>query len=46
MDIVDKIKQVKTTSMGGHQDVPFEDVIIKKVIILEHARITVIINKT
>ncbi|ANG63009.1 peptidylprolyl isomerase [Marinobacterium aestuarii] len=34
MDVVNKIKGVKTTSRGGHQDVPAEDVII------ESARIT------
>ncbi|WP_417580897.1 peptidylprolyl isomerase [Nitrincola sp.] len=28
MDVVNKIKQVKTTSRAGHQDVPAEDVII------------------
>jgi peptidyl-prolyl cis-trans isomerase B (cyclophilin B) len=28
MDVVNKIKQVKTTSRAGHQDVPVEDVII------------------
>lgn len=30
MDIVDKIRQVKTTSKMGHQDVPVEEVIILK----------------
>jgi peptidyl-prolyl cis-trans isomerase B (cyclophilin B) len=34
MDVVNKIKGVKTTSRGGHQDVPEKDVII------ESARIT------
>ncbi len=29
-DIVDKIKQVKTGSRGGHADVPVEDVVIEK----------------
>lgn len=33
-DIVDKIKGVKTTSKGFHQDVPAEDVIIKSVEVL------------
>jgi peptidyl-prolyl cis-trans isomerase B (cyclophilin B) len=33
MDVVDKIKAVKTTSKGGHQDVPAEPVIIEKAII-------------
>lgn len=35
MDVVDKIKEVATTARSGHQDVPTEDVIIKKVIIEE-----------
>ncbi len=30
MDVVDKIKKVKTTSKKGHQDVPVENVIIEK----------------
>jgi peptidyl-prolyl cis-trans isomerase B (cyclophilin B) len=30
-DVVDKIKDVKTGSRGGHQNVPVEDVIIKSV---------------
>jgi len=30
MDVVDKIKGVKTGSKHGHQDVPVEDVIIEK----------------
>lgn len=30
MDVVDKIKKVKTTSKAGHQDVPLEAVIIEK----------------
>ncbi len=29
MDVVDKIKKVKTGSQAGHQDVPVEDVIIE-----------------
>jgi peptidyl-prolyl cis-trans isomerase B (cyclophilin B) len=35
MDVVDKIKGVKTTSRGGHQDVPADDVLIEKVEIIE-----------
>ncbi len=35
MDVVDKIKAVKTTSAGGHQDVPVDDVIIESVEIVE-----------
>jgi peptidyl-prolyl cis-trans isomerase B (cyclophilin B) len=31
MDVVDKIKAVKTGSRGGHQDVPVDDVVIKQV---------------
>lgn len=31
MDVVDKIKAVKTGSKGGHDDVPVEDVVIKTV---------------
>lgn len=31
MDVVDKIKAVKTTSKSGYQDVPVDDVIIKEV---------------
>jgi peptidyl-prolyl cis-trans isomerase B (cyclophilin B) len=30
MDVVDKIKNVKTGNKGFHQDVPQEDVIIEK----------------
>ena len=30
MDVVEKIKAVRTTSAAGHQDVPAEDVIIEK----------------
>ncbi len=32
MDVVNKIKAVKTTSVAGHQDVPAEDVIIEKAV--------------
>ena len=35
MDVVDKIKAVKTTSKRGHSDVPVENVIIEKVIVSE-----------
>lgn len=31
MDIVDKIKTVKTGSRNGHQDVPVEDVVIERI---------------
>ena len=30
MDVVDKIKDVKTGSRGGHQDVPVEDVVLQR----------------
>ncbi|WP_293265996.1 peptidylprolyl isomerase [Neptunomonas sp.] len=35
MDIVDKIKGVKTTMSAGHQDVPAEDVVIESAEITE-----------
>lgn len=35
MDVVNAIKGVATTSKGGHQDVPSEDVIIEKAEIVE-----------
>lgn len=35
MDVVDKIKAVKTTSRAGHQDVPVDDVVIEKVTVSE-----------
>ena len=31
MDVIDAIKGCKTSSAGGHQDVPLEDIIIKSV---------------
>ncbi|MBI1918527.1 MAG: peptidyl-prolyl cis-trans isomerase [Planctomycetes bacterium] len=31
MDVVDKIKEVKTGNRGGHQDAPLDDVVIKSV---------------
>jgi peptidyl-prolyl cis-trans isomerase B (cyclophilin B) len=31
MDVVDKIRKVKTTTRRGHQDVPVEDVVIENV---------------
>ena len=34
MDVIDKIKKVATTSRAGHQDVPVENVIIEKVIVV------------
>ncbi len=33
MDVVDKIKAVKTTSKAGHRDVPVEPVIIEKAVV-------------
>jgi peptidyl-prolyl cis-trans isomerase B (cyclophilin B) len=35
MDVVNSIKGVATTRKGGHQDVPEEDVIIKKAVVEE-----------
>ncbi|WP_097461117.1 peptidylprolyl isomerase [Mangrovitalea sediminis] len=35
MDVVNSIKEVKTTSRAGHQDVPVDDVIIEKAEIVE-----------
>lgn len=34
MDVVDKIKAVKTASRAGHQDVPVEPVVIEKAIVV------------
>lgn len=36
MEIVNKIKKLKTTSRAGHQDVPVEDAIIERVEIIEN----------
>jgi len=33
MDVIDKIKAIKTTSKAGHQDVPTENIVIEKVLI-------------
>ncbi len=35
LDVVDKIKQVKTTSRNGHQDVPVENIVIENVTVSE-----------
>ncbi len=35
MDVVNRIKEVETTSNGLHQDVPVEDVVVEKVTIEE-----------
>ena len=35
MDVVNAIKEVATTTRGGHQDVPVEDIVIEKVEIIE-----------
>src|SRR5690554_5688879 len=37
MDVVEKIKAVRTTSRAGHQDVPAEDVIIERAELTEYA---------
>ena len=34
MDVVDKIRKVKTGSRGGHQDVPLEDVVVRKAYVI------------
>lgn len=34
MDVIDKIKLVKTTSRAGHQDVPVEPVLIEKAVVI------------
>lgn len=34
MDVIDKIKKVKTTSKGGHRDVPVDAVIIEKATVI------------
>lgn len=36
MDVINKIKDVKTTFKAGHQDVPQEDVIIEKITVSEN----------
>ncbi|MGH8781186.1 peptidylprolyl isomerase [Paraburkholderia sp.] len=35
LDVVEKIKKVKTGSKGFHQDVPADDVIIEKAVVVE-----------
>ena len=35
MDVVDKIKAVRTAGRAGHQDVPVEDVIIERIEVVE-----------
>jgi peptidyl-prolyl cis-trans isomerase B (cyclophilin B) len=35
MDVINKIKTVKTGSKHGHQDVPVENVIIEKAFVVE-----------
>jgi peptidyl-prolyl cis-trans isomerase B (cyclophilin B) len=35
LDIVDKIRKVKTGSKGFHQDVPVDDVVIEKAVVVE-----------
>jgi peptidyl-prolyl cis-trans isomerase B (cyclophilin B) len=35
LDVVDKIRSVKTGSKGFHQDVPVDDVIIEKAVVVE-----------
>jgi cyclophilin family peptidyl-prolyl cis-trans isomerase len=38
MDVVDKIKAVKTGTKAGHRDVPLEDVVIKSVKVVEEKK--------
>ena len=40
MDVVDKIKAVKTTTKSGHQDVPVENVIIEKAVVVSGQSLT------
>ncbi|WP_042265035.1 peptidylprolyl isomerase [Paraburkholderia heleia] len=35
LEVVDKIKKVKTGSKGFHQDVPVDDVVIEKAVVIE-----------
>ena len=35
LDVMEKIKKVKTGSKGGHQDVPLDDVVIEKAVIVD-----------
>jgi peptidyl-prolyl cis-trans isomerase B (cyclophilin B) len=35
MDVVEKIKKVRTGNAGYHQDVPTEDIVIEKASVLE-----------
>ena len=35
LDVVEKIKKVKTSSKGFHQDVPVDDVIIEKAVVVD-----------
>jgi peptidyl-prolyl cis-trans isomerase B (cyclophilin B) len=35
MDVVDKIKKVRTGNRGGHQNVPLENVLLEKAEVVE-----------
>jgi peptidyl-prolyl cis-trans isomerase B (cyclophilin B) len=35
LDVVEKIKKVRTGSKGFHQDVPMDDVVIEKAVIVD-----------
>ncbi len=37
MEVVDAIKEVKTTTKSGHENVPVEDILIEKVLVEESA---------
>jgi peptidyl-prolyl cis-trans isomerase B (cyclophilin B) len=35
LDVVEKIRKVKTGSKGFHQDVPLDDVVIEKAVVVD-----------
>ncbi len=39
MDVVDKIKMVSTTARAGHQDVPVNEVVIDKVVVMRDEKV-------
>lgn len=39
MDVVDKIKMVSTKGRAGHQDVPVNDVVIEKAVVVEDEKV-------
>ncbi len=40
MDVVDKMKMVSTTRRVGHQDVPVNDVVIEKVVVIDDEKVS------